>query len=110
MRSAWPILLLVASVVLYMAWGRGGGGLPEGEPAPSLRAPWTESSEFDLASQRGHVVVLAFWATWCPACRSEGPELSRVHSRIAQSGDRVVGVSIDAAPLEAIARMARQLG
>lgn len=108
---AWPWLLLAASIGLWMSWGGGGSGPEVGELAPALRAPWTESEEpFDLASQRGHVTVLAFWATWCPACRAEGPALARLHQRIAPEGDSVVGLSLDDAPLESIASAARGLG
>ena len=106
-RSIWPWLLLGLAVVLWMFWGGGSSGLPEGEPAPPLTVPWTAGDAFDLGAQRGHVTVLAFWATWCPACRREGPALSRVAAR---SGARVVGVSIDTMPLDAVARAARGFG
>lgn len=111
MRSVWPWLLLGLAIALWTFWGGGSSGLPAGEPAPPLRVPWTSGeSAFDLGAQRGHVTVLAFWATWCPACRSEGPVLSRVQRRIEGHGDTVVGVSIDDAPLGAVARAARGFG
>lgn len=111
LRAAWPWLFLVGAFALWAASSGSRSGPLAGEPAPALRVPWTSSEEpFDLAEQRGHVTVLAFWATWCPACRSEGPVLSRVQQRIREHGDAVVGVSIDDAPLAAIARTARDLG
>ncbi len=89
--------------------GRGGPTLPEGRPAPELTVTSTDG-EFDLGAQRGQVVVLAFWATWCPACRAEGPTLSRVHEQIRGAGDLVLGVSVDVEPLPQIERAARRLG
>lgn len=109
-RSIWPWLLLGLAIALWAFWDGGGSGLPAGEPAPPLSVPWTHGERFELDDHRGHVTVLAFWATWCPACRSEGPVLSRVQRRIEPRGDVVVGVSIDRAPLEAVARAARGLG
>lgn len=110
-QRAWPWLLLVAALGLWAITGTGGAGLPDGEPAPALEMLWTEGgAPFALEAHRGHVVVLAFWATWCPSCRTEGPILSRVATRIAPSGDRVVGASIDEAPLEDIHRAAMRLG
>lgn len=111
-RSAMPWVLVAAAAVLWVFWSRAGhSGPPEGEPAPELRVPWTQGdAPFDLEAQRGSVVVLAFWATWCPACRSEGPVLSRVQRRLEGSGDSVVGVSIDNHPLPAVASAARGLG
>lgn len=99
------------SIALWLFWGGEQSGLPEGSEAPALSVPWTgEGESFELASRRGHVTVLAFWATWCPACRAEGPTLSRVQRRIEAHGDMVVGLSIDHAPLASIAGAARRLG
>lgn len=109
-RAAWPWLLVAATVALWTLGSPGGGGLATNAVAPALELPWTEDGRFELAAQRPHVVVLTFWATWCPACRAEAPTLSRVHARIAPHGDSVVGVSADRGALEPIAARARQLG
>ena len=115
MRRGFPWLLL-ASVLALWTWSGGGAhraGLADGERAPELTVPWSEGADpFNLAHQEGRVVALAFWATWCPTCREEGPTLSRVYERLRGQGltDTVVGVSIDGAPLEAIARAARGMG
>jgi cytochrome c biogenesis protein CcmG, thiol:disulfide interchange protein DsbE len=46
-----------------------------------------------LASYRGKVVVLNFWASWCVPCRTETPLLERLQKRIAPLGATVVGVN-----------------
>jgi len=109
LRAALPWLLVAAAVGLWTFWDPGSSPL-QGQAAPALRVPSThEGGTFDLAERRGHVVVLAFWATWCPACRHEGPILSRLQERIAAHGDEVVGLSTDAQALPDIARAADQL-
>jgi cytochrome c biogenesis protein CcmG/thiol:disulfide interchange protein DsbE len=48
-----------------------------------------------LADLRGKVVVLNFWATWCPPCVEEAPSLERLQAAIAPRGGTVLGVSVD---------------
>jgi len=109
LRAAWPWFLLAAALALWTFSGRGGSGLPRGEEIPPLTVMTTDG-ELTLGEPRSGVTVLAFWATWCPSCRTEGPVLSRVHERIRARGDRVVGLSVDDMPLERIASAARRYG
>lgn len=48
-----------------------------------------------LSELRGKVVVLNFWATWCPPCVDEMPSLEALHREIADEGGMVLGVSVD---------------
>lgn len=48
-----------------------------------------------VARERGRVVLLNFWATWCVPCREEFPELSKLQVRHQEAGLRVIGVSTD---------------
>jgi peroxiredoxin len=48
-----------------------------------------------LSDLRGKVVVLNFWATWCPPCVEEMPALNRLHAQISPQGGMVLGISVD---------------
>jgi cytochrome c biogenesis protein CcmG/thiol:disulfide interchange protein DsbE len=48
-----------------------------------------------LSDLRGKVVVLNFWATWCPPCVDEAPSLNELQRRLAPLGGVVLGVSVD---------------
>jgi cytochrome c biogenesis protein CcmG, thiol:disulfide interchange protein DsbE len=51
-----------------------------------------------LSDFRGRVVVLNFWATWCPPCVEEAPALNRLQQHIEPMGGTILGVSIDEDP------------
>ena len=48
-----------------------------------------------LSQYKGKIIVLNFWATWCPPCREEMPELSQLHSENQSKNVVVLGVAID---------------
>ena len=64
-------------------------------PLAAYKAQWLDGSTFDLATEKGNVVLLNVWATWCGPCRFEIPELDKLHAKYAGRGFKVVGVSID---------------
>jgi cytochrome c biogenesis protein CcmG, thiol:disulfide interchange protein DsbE len=68
-------------------------------PAPSVSLPRLGgSTPVSLSAWRGKVVVLNYWASWCPPCRDESPLLERWQKRIAPQGGTVLGVdSLDVA-------------
>ncbi|MFZ2489355.1 MAG: TlpA disulfide reductase family protein [Anaerolineae bacterium] len=76
-----------------------------GHPAPGFALPTLAGDDLALDALRGQPVVLNFWASWCAPCRSEMPELQRLHERLAGAGVRVVGVNQGEQPAQAAAFM-----
>ena len=66
-----------------------------GNIMPTYTAQWLDGKPFDLAAERGHVVFLNLWATWCGPCRSEMPYLQSMQDQYAARGLKVIGVSVD---------------
>jgi cytochrome c biogenesis protein CcmG, thiol:disulfide interchange protein DsbE len=68
---------------------------PAGPAMPAYKAQWLDGKPFDLAGQKGSVVLLNLWATWCGPCRFEIPDLEKLHTQYAGRGFKVIGVSLD---------------
>jgi thiol-disulfide isomerase/thioredoxin len=68
-----------------------------GAPAPPLIAQELGGRTFDLSSLRGKVVIVNFWATWCPPCRNEMPILNDFYRRYRERGLAMIGISLDRA-------------
>lgn len=59
---------------------------PVGRPAPDFEVTLIDGSKVTLASLRGQVVVLNFWATWCVPCRAELPLLDGYYRHTSNTG------------------------
>jgi cytochrome c biogenesis protein CcmG, thiol:disulfide interchange protein DsbE len=70
-------------------------GAPVGAPAPPLVATAIDGRPVDLAQLHGHVVVVHFWATWCPPCREEMPVLDAFYRAHRGEGLEIIAASID---------------
>lgn len=67
----------------------------EGEAAPAFEAKLINGQKFNIESVKGHVVILHFWATWCPTCLEEMPALSDFYEKHKDQGLKVVAVSMN---------------
>lgn len=66
-----------------------------GTPAPTFQVSTLDGQTIDLAGLRGNVVLVNFWATWCPPCRLEMPAFERVWRERRDDGLVVLGLSTD---------------
>lgn len=71
------------------------GGGTVGAPAFDFEARDASGKTVRLSDFRGKIVVLDFWATWCPPCRREIPGFVALQAKYASKGVEVVGVSLD---------------
>jgi thiol-disulfide isomerase/thioredoxin len=70
---------------------------PSGQrPAlPAVSGPTLTGRELRLAADRGHVIVLNFWGSWCSICQQEAPALAAAARQFIPSGVRFVGVDVE---------------
>jgi peroxiredoxin len=114
--------LLAALLVVGTAWiwasrapsgeAQTGEALPPapavGHPAPDFTLTTLTGETFTLSDLRGKPVVLNFWATWCPPCRAELPELQAAAERY--QGEIVIAGVNQAEPADSVAQFADSLG
>lgn len=93
-RSVWIIAAVAIGFLLILGYGlRARSGSRIGDPAPDFTLSLFDGGELSLADRRGAVVVVNFWASWCPPCRDEAPALERVWQEYEDRGVLFVGVS-----------------
>ena len=102
--------MAAAALTALLAAGCGGGsknGEPSteidtagrgevGKPAPTFSLADLDGRQVSSTSFRGKVVILDFWATWCPPCKAEIPHLVSLQSKYRDRGLAIVGLSLDA--------------
>ncbi len=101
-------VLAVAAVVATQLFFRQADSSPPkggGVPAPRLSLPRLDGPAVDLSSFRGKVVAVNFWATWCPPCQMEIPELAQVWRENRDHCFELLGVAEESGR-EDVARMA----
>ncbi len=98
------MILVVALLYFVFAWGL--FGRLEGEPKkvdlvndgsilPSFTLLNLVGEPIKSEAFQGSVILLDFWATWCPPCREELPTLNELHRKYKKDGLVVIGISLD---------------
>ena len=106
MAYAWIVLAIVVVVAGYFFLGKNESkarsalqpALPPGDlagAAPAFTLTNLDGKSVSLSDFRGKVVVLDFWATWCPPCRREIPDFIDLQKEYGSQGVQVVGIALD---------------
>jgi peroxiredoxin len=81
-----------------------------GKAAPDFALTNLSGKTLRLSDFKGKVVLLDFWATWCPPCREEIPDLIRLQQQYASQGFTVLGIALDEEGATVVKPVAQRLG
>jgi peroxiredoxin len=106
-KTSLTIVIIVLTVIgLLFVFGQQGGRkgtlIREGDQAPEFRLSTLEGRSVSLSSFKGKVVIVHFWATWCPPCVDEIPTLDRLFRAMAGRDLEILAVSVDEGGAEAV--------
>lgn len=114
---ALAVVAMVAAGMLYfgfhMARRSGPGETPriaKSAPAPDFTLETLDGKSMSLSDLRGKAVLLNFWATWCSPCKIEMPWFVELQNEYGSQGLQIVGVAMDDASKEDIAKFAKDMG
>lgn len=99
--------LALAAFLGYRIWPQVAaafGIASAGTAAPDFQLTTLDGTVVSRDALRGRVVLVNFWATWCPPCRVEMPGFQDVYDRKRPEGFTILGVSTDAAGSQHVAR------
>lgn len=66
-----------------------------GQPAPAFRLFAVNGQPVSNEGLKGSVVIIDFWATWCPPCRESLPFLNELYNKYSKQGLQIIGMSVD---------------
>jgi cytochrome c biogenesis protein CcmG/thiol:disulfide interchange protein DsbE len=72
-----------------------GNGARVGLPAPALSLPRVGGGNIDLATLKGKVTLVNFWATWCDPCRAEMPDLNKLYRQMEGKKFELLSIAVD---------------
>jgi thiol-disulfide isomerase/thioredoxin len=87
-------LLPAAPVTLAAGGGKGMTAMSDRPPAPELDMRDLDGLHHTLAGHRGKVLIVNFWATWCPPCREEMPSMERAWQAVKDEGIVLLAINV----------------
>lgn len=108
MNKIFPTILLIAlSFLLHSSIALAGQTLtkvPGNPEAPEFNLEDQDGNFLKMSDYKGKVVIVNFWATWCPPCREEMPSMERLYREFESQGLVMLAVNVEANGKQMVAK------
>jgi cytochrome c biogenesis protein CcmG, thiol:disulfide interchange protein DsbE len=94
-RTVYRFALAVLTATLALLPVQLHAALRAGQPAPNFKVISTSGQAVTMDNYRGYVLVIDFFATWCPPCKESIPHLIEMNRKYGKQGLQVLGLSMD---------------
>ncbi len=108
-KVVWQMRVATILVLLVLSAGTSWGA---GQAMPDFQLVGVGDSPLQVRSEdfKGKVLLVNFWATWCPPCRREIPSLVRLQEENSGKGFTVLGISMDKSGRDKVATFVKKIG
>ena len=101
MTSPARVLIVFTVLAFFGLAGAHGQALTPGAIAPNFELPAPGGLTAQLSQERGKVVYVDFWASWCGPCRLSFPWMNEMHAKYGSQGLEIIAINVDANPADA---------
>ncbi len=108
--AAAAMIALIALAATAVACPPAAETESEAPAAPEFSVKDLQGAELSLAGYKGKVLVINFWATWCPPCRKEIPDFIEAYREYKDKGLEILGLSVDETTAPALLEWTAKMG
>ena len=98
-KRVWIVTMGLATLILFLVTplfsSENDATLKIGNAAPHFKDRTLDGKELDLAKLHGKLVLVDFWGTWCPSCRTEIPHLKEAYKKFHKDGLEIISISVN---------------
>ena len=112
LRIGAAVAGMAAAIAFTSGRGTTGAAIPDRSrtSVPELKLPDLNGRTWRLSDHGGRVALVNFWATWCPPCRDETPDLVNVYRKYQRRGFTAVGIALDEESPDAVRQFVKKHG
>jgi len=89
------VTLLLTALLFFAIPAKSEAATVLNQPAPAFKLFSINGEPVSTTGLKGSVVLIDFWATWCPPCRESLPFMNELHRKYAKQGLQIIGMNVD---------------